>query len=104
MAWARMKIKPTKSRSLSLRRGVQNDSTTFVVGGEKIPLLSEQPIRSLGRQYNAELLDKRMGRSVMKQLSEAEGLAKIRSCTWEVQGLVLSVQALQEGDVTAENE
>lgn len=72
-----MKIKPTKSQSLSLRRGVQNDSTTFVVGGEKIPLLSEQPIRSLGRQYNAELLDKRMGRSVMKQLSEAEGLAKI---------------------------
>ncbi len=75
MLWARMKIKPSKSRSLSLRRGVRNDSTIFVVGGEKIPLLSEQPIKSLGRQYTAELSDKQMGRTVMKQLSD--GLARI---------------------------
>ncbi|CAM4624187.1 unnamed protein product [Leuciscus chuanchicus] len=44
-------------------------------GGEKIPLLSEQPIKSLGRQCTAEFTDKQMGRTVMKQLSE--GLAKI---------------------------
>lgn len=30
--------------------GVQNDSTTFAIGGEKITLLSEQPIRSLGEK------------------------------------------------------
>ena len=74
-AWARMKIKPSKSRSLSLRRGVRNDHTTFVAGGEKIPLLCEQPIRSLGRQYSAELSDKQMGRTVTKQLMD--GLARI---------------------------
>ncbi|KAL6489820.1 hypothetical protein MHYP_G00001650 [Metynnis hypsauchen] len=75
MSWARMKIKPSKSRSLSLRRGVRNDRTTFVVGGEKIPLLAEQAIRSLGRQYTAELSDKHMGKTVMKQL--CDGLARI---------------------------
>ena len=75
MSWARMKIKPAKSRSLSLRRGVRNDSTIFVAGGERIPLLSEHPIRSLGREYTSELSDKQMGRAVLKQLSD--GLAKI---------------------------
>lgn len=75
MSWARMKVKPSKSRSLSLRRGVRNDSTTFVIGGEKIPLLAEQPIKSLGRQYTVELSDKQMGKAVMKQLSD--GLARI---------------------------
>lgn len=43
--------------------------------GEKIPVLSEQPIKNLGRQYMADHSDKQMGRTVMKQLSE--GLAKI---------------------------
>ncbi|RXN06597.1 hypothetical protein ROHU_032706 [Labeo rohita] len=62
-------------RSLSLRRGVRNDNTIFVVGGEKIPLLSEQPIKSLGRQYTADLSDKQMGKTIMKQLSD--GLARI---------------------------
>lgn len=74
MSWAQMRIKPSKSQSLSLRR-VRNDSTIFVVGGEKIPLLSEWPIKSLGRKYMAEVLDKQMERTVMKQLSE--DLAKI---------------------------
>lgn len=43
-------------------------------GRENLSPLSEQPIKSLGRQYMAELLDKQMGR-VVKQLSEH--LAKI---------------------------
>lgn len=75
MSWARMKIKPSKSRSLSLRRGVRNDKAIFVVRGRENPLLSEQPIKSLRRQYTAELSDKQMGRTVMKQLMD--GLAKI---------------------------
>jgi len=73
MSWARMKIKPSKSRSLSLRRGVRNNSTIFVL--EKITLLHEQPIKSLGRQYTTELSDKQMGRTAMKPLSG--GLARI---------------------------
>lgn len=62
--WARMKIKPSKSRSLSIRKGVRSDRTVFMAGGEKIPQLVEQPIRSLGRQYTSELSDRQMGRLV----------------------------------------
>lgn len=76
-AWARMKIKPAKSRSLSIRKGVRDDSTVFTAGREKIPLLAEQPIRSLGREYTPKLSDRQMGRTVQKQLKE--GLARIDS-------------------------
>ncbi len=76
-AWARLKIKPSKSRSLSIRKGVRDDRTIFTAGGEKIPLLAEQPIRSLGREYTTELSDRQMGRMVQKQLRE--GLTRIAS-------------------------
>lgn len=75
VGWARMKIKPAKSRSLSLRKGVRNDHTIFVAGGEEIPLLANQPVRSLGRTYTADLSDRQMGETVRKQL--ADGLARI---------------------------
>ncbi len=69
--WARMKIKPSKSRSLSIRKGVRDDMTVFTAGGEKIPLLKEQSVRSLGREYTQELSDRQMGKLVQKQLSRA---------------------------------
>lgn len=75
VGWARMKIKPSKSRSLSIKKGVRNDNTIFVAGGENIPLVKDQPVRSLGRTYTAELSDRQMGETVRKQL--ADGLAKI---------------------------
>uniref|UniRef100_A0A3B1JJ67 Reverse transcriptase domain-containing protein n=1 Tax=Astyanax mexicanus TaxID=7994 RepID=A0A3B1JJ67_ASTMX len=75
--WARMKIKSSKSRSLSIRKGVRDDRTVFSAGGEKIPLLAEQPIRSLGREYTAELSDRQMGTMIQRQLRE--GLIKINS-------------------------
>ncbi len=75
--WARMKIKPSKSRSLSIRKGVRDDRTEFTAGGEKIPLLKEQSVRSLGREYTSELSDRQMGKLVQKQLRE--GLEKIDS-------------------------
>lgn len=75
--WARMKIKPSKSRSLSIRKGVRNDRRVFTAGGEKIPLLTQQPIRSLGREYTADLSDRQMGKLAQRQLRE--GLTKIDS-------------------------
>ncbi|KAL2097226.1 hypothetical protein ACEWY4_006433 [Coilia grayii] len=73
--WARMRIKPAKSRSLSIRRGARTDGTVFMAGGERTPLLSEQPIRSLGREYTADLSDRQMGKLVQQQLGR--GLARI---------------------------
>lgn len=68
MLWARMKIKPSKSWRLCLRRGVRNDSTVIV--GERKFHSSEKPIKSFGRQYIAEFSDKQMGRVMMKGFSE----------------------------------
>lgn len=41
VGWARMKIKPSKSRSLSLRKEIKRGHTIFVANGEKVPLLYE---------------------------------------------------------------
>lgn len=41
---------------------MRNDRTVFKAGGEKIPLLVEPPIRSLGKEYRGELLDRQRGR------------------------------------------
>ncbi len=70
-----MKVKAAKSRSLSIRKGVPQDKTTFVAGGEPIPQLAEKPLKSLGRQYTADLSDRQMGKQAKQQL--AEGLVKI---------------------------
>lgn len=42
MTLAKMKIKPSKPQSLSIGKGVRNDRTVFVTGGEEIPWLVEQ--------------------------------------------------------------
>lgn len=75
VGWARIKIKPTKSCSLSLRKGVRRDYAIFVADSEEIPLLANPPVHSLGRTYTADLSDRQMGETVRKQL--AGGLARI---------------------------
>ncbi len=55
--WARMKIKPNKSRSISIVKG-QLKNVKFCIGDDPIPTVSEQPVKSLGRWYNASLRDK----------------------------------------------
>ncbi|RXN06459.1 hypothetical protein ROHU_012346 [Labeo rohita] len=73
--WARMKKKPSKSRSLSIRKGARKDNISFSVNGEAIPRLIDQPVKSLGRLYTAEISDKHMAVSVTTQLTS--GLKKI---------------------------
>jgi len=58
LTWARMKIKPYKSRNVSIRKGGRREDISFPVDGEEIPCLTEQPVKSLGRPYTADLLDK----------------------------------------------
>lgn len=72
ISWAWMKIQPSKSCSLSIRKGVRNENGTFVIRGEFIPLLSEQPVKCLGRQYTTELSDKQVARAVTKQLKDQQ--------------------------------
>ncbi len=52
-----MKIKPNKSRSISIVKG-QLKNAKFCIGDDPIPTVSEQPVKSLGRWYNVSLRDK----------------------------------------------
>ena len=54
--WARMEIKPSKSRSISIVKGKLTNER-FQVNNDPIPTVLEKPIKSLGRWYNAELRD-----------------------------------------------
>ena len=55
--WAQMKIKPSKSRSISIAKG-KLKNVKFCIGDDPIPTVSEQPVKSLGRWYDASLSDK----------------------------------------------
>ena len=46
LAW--MKIKPSRSRSISIIKGKLSDQS-FYIGDEAIPTVSEKPVKSLGR-------------------------------------------------------
>ena len=63
--WARMKVKPKKSRSLSLVRGSVRE-IHFKIRGDKIPTVRERPIKSLGRLYSIPLTDRHRGTEVEK--------------------------------------
>lgn len=52
-----MKFKPSKSRNISVVKGVLTD-LQFFIGNDPIPTISEQPVKSLGRLYDASLKDK----------------------------------------------
>ncbi len=54
--WARMEIKPSKCRSISIIKG-QIVNERFCINDEPIPTILEKPIKSLGRWYNTDLKD-----------------------------------------------
>ena len=55
--WAQMKIKPSKSRSISVVKGNLSEQR-FYIGEEPIPTVSEKPVKSLGGWYDAKLRDR----------------------------------------------
>ena len=57
--WSRMKFKAKKSRSLTFRNGKQVQRR-FMIGGDRIPTLKEEPVKSLGRLYAGNLTDRHM--------------------------------------------
>ena len=77
--WARMKFKPQKSRSLSLQKGRVKPEVSFSIAGEPIPTVSQQPVKSLGRLYDASLKD--TGRARETRVTTKAGLEKIDKCS-----------------------
>lgn len=55
---ARMEFKPSKSRSLVLRKGCIENCFQFRIGEEPIPTVSERPVKSLRKWYKTELNDR----------------------------------------------
>ena len=53
----RMKVKPSKSRSLSILKGKVVDKK-FTLNEEVMPAVLEKPVKSLGRWYDARFSDK----------------------------------------------
>lgn len=79
LAWTCMKIKPTKSWSLSLWKGVTNDNICFKVDGQRIPLVLKEPGRSLGRMYTADLYDKHIDSAATTHNSQTAFIRSISS-------------------------
>lgn len=62
-----MKIKPSKSRSISIVKGVLRD-IRFYIRDDPIPTVSEQPVKILGRWYNSSLKDKEQVQQLRQEI------------------------------------
>ena len=78
MAWCRMKFKPKKSRSLSVRKGKIDATTIFTVASQQIPTVSQEPVKSLGRWYDSSMKDTKRGLETVELATE--GLLAINRC------------------------
>ena len=64
-----MTFKPTKSNSLTLEGKICID-VSFVVAGQWVPTVSEEPVKSLGRVFSDSLTDKSQERDTVGQAVE----------------------------------
>ena len=78
MAWCRMKFKPKKSRSLSVRKGKIDATTIFTVASQQIPTVSQEPVKSLGRWYDSSMKDTKRGLETVELATK--GLLAIKRC------------------------
>jgi hypothetical protein len=69
-----MKVKPSKSRSLSIVKGKVVDKK-FAINEEVMPTVLEKPVKSLGRWYDASLSDKAQVEELRRETRQ--GIAKI---------------------------
>ena len=59
MAWCRMKFKPKKSRSLSVKKGKVDATMTFTEANQQISTVSQGPVKSFGRWYDSFMKDRK---------------------------------------------
>ncbi|XP_061896860.1 uncharacterized protein LOC133645950 [Entelurus aequoreus] len=68
ISWARMSFKPTKSRSMVLKKGKLADKFRFFVDGTAIPSITEKPVKSLGKVFDCSLRDTAAIQTTIKEL------------------------------------
>ncbi|KAK3748679.1 hypothetical protein RRG08_000911 [Elysia crispata] len=78
MACCRMKFKPKKSRSLSVRKGKIDATTTFTVANQQIPTNSQEPAKILGRWHDSSMKDTKRGLETVELATE--GLLATNKC------------------------
>ena len=66
--WARMKFKPKKSRYLVIKKGVSTERFLLTIQGENIPAIQDNPIKCLGKWYDASLKDQNNINRIKTQL------------------------------------
>lgn len=52
-----MSFKPSKSRSMVLKKGKVDDKFRFNIAGTPIPSITEKPVKSLGKMFDSTLRD-----------------------------------------------
>ena len=72
--WSKMRFKAKKSRSVTYVKGKQKE-IKYMISGEMIPTVKQQPVKSLGRWYKDTLSDRSQGVEI-QNLTE-EGLKSI---------------------------
>ena len=75
--WAVMKVKPSKSRSLSIIKG-KCQEIKLAINNNVIPTIREKSVKSLGRCYSLPLTDRHWWQDLLKQLKD--GLLSIDKC------------------------
>ena len=73
-----MKAKPKKSRSASIVKGKVQD-IHFTIGGDQIPTIKEQPVKSLGQLYAVQLTDRHRGVEIETKATEGLVLVLVSS-------------------------
>jgi len=73
----KMRFKPVKRRSFSMRKR-KVTPRSYMIGGETIPTVLQQPVKSLGRMYSIPLTDRYQGKQVLRLV--CDGLARIDKC------------------------
>ena len=68
LKWARMKLKPKKSRSLLIKGGKCTDEKPFQVAEEIIPSIQKKPSKTLGRVYNISVTDRQAQDDLKKKI------------------------------------
>ncbi|GFO12063.1 reverse transcriptase [Plakobranchus ocellatus] len=95
MSWCKIEFKPKNSRSLSIRKGKVDETMTFTVVEQQIPIVSQEPVKSLGRWYDSSMKDTRREAETLELASET--LLAIHKCglqgkfkTWCLQFMLIS--------------
>ena len=76
--WGQMKFKAVKSRSLVIKKGQKTERFKLYVQNEEIPSIVANPIKCLGKWFDASLHDRDNARKLERQAED--GIKKIDRC------------------------